>query len=1121
MWKGTKTAGHGEYRDTQRVRRIASVLTVFMLVSSSIILFIPNDKNIDTVSATLGTPPGIQNVFVTNVSDFENGTLDSIATANTGDGGIKLDFDEGGTKSGNSGYVAWVPEPEPKQEPEPVDMDVGTRAGQGDIEGYVFYDDGMTPIPPDPGNRYVEISTDIWGPNSQDITAGGYYFQMMIDWDMDQMVTVNYYHDMELRGFNTGDLMMPNPVNVSITTDIPAPIMSTKYVYGYVYDDMVQPIMNSEPGTVTISTDGGGPWTNSTDMNGYYEFWDISGTWGDVVFDNGFWYGEQLGVDIMTPPVQVDIDCLGPDVYGTMFDNNTMMPIWDSAMDSIILKTNMDTYMNNTNMTGEYAFRGVDWDMNSTAFLYFNDGSNLGNATLDLTMPENPVDLYCDYGVYGYIYDSDGTTPIMSSPAGSITVETDLGTWYTQTDWDGYYQVSDTPYFTNTKVWVNYTDGMNWYGSGTGNVEVSSAMVDITCEAISAPTAPQNLTLEGGNLWVNLTWDPPTSDGGSPITAYKIYRKIDTWNLLDSVEPEQLSYNDTALALSTEYWYYLRAENAIGLSMGSTQLNITTPGPPPTGNWMIEPDTTESYADENFHVDGNVIVQNGATLILDTTPLTCHNIIVQNGATLKLTNCGNVYSKDIIIAGGGSVIVDPTNQYLEGNLWIDGYYDLDDTILHVDNSYDGEHIIQVNATGSLNVTFNSMIKANQTGNQYRIKVMEDADIRIENSTIRDCGWNSTYRSIEIYTDNAWIWNGTFTSNYDGLYLGSSNNSWIQHSHIYNNSNYGILFSYASGNKIINCNVSDNVIGLILYGYSDNNLVNDNQFSNNTFHGIVVSGDCINNTISFNRCNDNVEGAGMQISESCEYNDIIYNNCSYNNITGIWIKGHYNTLDNNNCTDNGRYGILLTNNASNNTIQNNICKKHYNTESYGIWLQTAHYNDINNNDLRYNWDGIKLNYSHYNEFVNNELTGGYEPIDLDYSNWNLIQGNDITPSENGIYLYFSNNNTVRDNTFVSSGGSDGVYLAGSNDNVIMDMTASTFGNGYSLNLAHRNEFIRCNGTLSTAGIGFYLLNSHNNIFRNCEAYKNQVVGFYLSNSDNTTLLGCNTTYQNGIGDEGIY
>ena len=89
----------------------------------------------------------------------------------------------------------------------------------------------------------------------------------------------------------------------------------------------------------------------------------------------------------------------------------------------------------------------------------------------------------------------------------------------------------------------------------------------------SIPDPPQNLTLEEGSGYVNLTWDEPEYNGSFPIIRYKIYKRINQndFELIGTVVGPNRIYKDLIINSNQSYYYYVTAINIKGESLPSNQ----------------------------------------------------------------------------------------------------------------------------------------------------------------------------------------------------------------------------------------------------------------------------------------------------------------------------------------------------------------------------------------------------------------------------------------------------------------------------------------------------------------------------------------------------------------------
>lgn len=100
--------------------------------------------------------------------------------------------------------------------------------------------------------------------------------------------------------------------------------------------------------------------------------------------------------------------------------------------------------------------------------------------------------------------------------------------------------------------------------------------LSLSAQAATVPGVPQNLIATPGNAQVYLHWDPPSSDGSSPITGYKIHRGVTDAILYPLATIGNVrTYTDTGLTNGQTYYYLVSAVNAIG--EGTPRLVHATP----------------------------------------------------------------------------------------------------------------------------------------------------------------------------------------------------------------------------------------------------------------------------------------------------------------------------------------------------------------------------------------------------------------------------------------------------------------------------------------------------------------------------------------------------------------
>ena len=109
--------------------------------------------------------------------------------------------------------------------------------------------------------------------------------------------------------------------------------------------------------------------------------------------------------------------------------------------------------------------------------------------------------------------------------------------------------------------------------------------ITVTVEAVVS-SAPRDLTADGGNKQIELSWSPMSNIDGLTITGYKIERSVDGTTGWEEIVPDtgntNTIYIDTGLESGKRYYYRVSTVTSIGIGLASVVTSALTDPPDQT-----------------------------------------------------------------------------------------------------------------------------------------------------------------------------------------------------------------------------------------------------------------------------------------------------------------------------------------------------------------------------------------------------------------------------------------------------------------------------------------------------------------------------------------------------------
>ena len=233
-----------------------------------------------------------------------------------------------------------------------------------------------------------------------------------------------------------------------------------------------------------------------------------------------------------------------------------------------------------TRFTDSDLVNGVEYSYMVLAFNQLGSGEPTDNITsVPRTVPGPPSDLRIQRIDGGFHLTWDRPSENGGSPTTGYRIYRSAD----RTDMIG--EVSDLDFLDDDpEPNVEYTyrvKSLNSMGEGPPSEEVSAVF-----HLVPEPVTDLKVALNGYDVVVS--WDEPVFDGGTEITGYRVYRKIDGQEMLvGEVGPDELEFVDGSASAGRKYGYSVSAVNNAGESAREDPVTVSIDNKTDYGSLLV------------------------------------------------------------------------------------------------------------------------------------------------------------------------------------------------------------------------------------------------------------------------------------------------------------------------------------------------------------------------------------------------------------------------------------------------------------------------------------------------------------------------------------------------------